>query len=117
MAVKSLVFENKYNSIVNDKTLPHILIIHQYFSEFYTDDENYVENVEGKLELDFDSGKDYLFFSSGSGGSKSLKFAEGKHHMLERNFTDVKFYLPSMVIHNVFLKSSYFNNAEEMQKQ
>ena len=34
VAVKSLVFENKYNSIVNDETLPHILIIHQYFSEF-----------------------------------------------------------------------------------
>ncbi len=123
VAIKSITFENKFNTISNEYGKPHIILIQEYdlssLSLKYDGIWRSESRPESFVEVDIQSGKDYYFMSN-----PKASYAEGKNFEID-NFTDIKMFceirnshnksevLNHFIVHNIYLHENNFSTNKE----
>ena len=133
-AIKSVTFDNKFNTYEAKFGYPHMIIIQNHHNPAmsYEDTNLKYEGLFSNITIDVKSGKDYYLFSDSNNFNIGEKrFAEGKNFNV-RNFTDVKIFSDSLfasmngktfgekphpywfTIHNIYFHQAGFSSSSEL---
>ena len=118
LAIKSITFENKFNSFNSKLGTPHMIFVQENGSR--RNNFNYTEVLQSE-RVDIQSGKDFYFFYG-----LENSYAEGKNSE-NRNFTDIKLdcniynsllshkeILNNFMVHNIYFHETTFTNTRDL---
>ena len=115
-AVKTITFENRFNSFRSDYGRPNLILIQENNTQLL----RYEALYDSPGNIDIQSGKDYYFLSD-----NPKVYGEGKNFDL-RNFTDIKLFctvknslarsgfINNFIIHNIYFHETDFKSGKEL---